>query len=126
MTTDQANKLIYLDYIDFWGDYNLSIAINEMYHKQYIYECDDKELFTPKAFMLTEIGKIVFKRLFLIRDLFGITPNFEIIKELFTKIKKDYSLQPNQINERLLIQSKIEDEIKLERYEQAEILKRKL
>lgn len=79
------------NWIIFRGDYPLTEAMNGVFRKDWLRECDIENLFAPPENMLTDVGKVVLPRLIFVRDVLGIALSYEILIQVFEKIKIDKS-----------------------------------
>ncbi|MCU0392573.1 MAG: UvrB/UvrC motif-containing protein [Thermoflexibacter sp.] len=111
-------------WIIFRGDYPLTEAMNEVFRKDWIRECDIENLFSPPENMLTPIGKIVLPRLAFVRDVLGIALSYEILIQVFQKVKKDIQVGEDVNN--TLLHFQLQEAVRKEDYEVAAKLKEKL
>ncbi len=111
-------------WIIFIGDYPLTEAVNEVFRKDWIRECDMEDLFSPPENMLTPIGKIVLPRLAFVRDMLGIVLNDEIFIQVFQKVKKE--MQSGEESNEILLNFRLREAVRKEDYEAAARLQEKL
>lgn len=71
MTTEEKDYAKSLRWIIFSGDYALTEAMNCVIEKDWIRECDSAHIFEAPENQLTDIGKIVIKRLMFCAGFFG-------------------------------------------------------
>jgi hypothetical protein len=112
------------NWIIFIGDYPLTEAMNEVFRKNWIRECEIEDLFSPPESMLTPIGKIVLPRLAFMRDALGVALNDEIFIQVFQKVKKERQAG-EEVNE-ILLNFQLEEAVRMENYEVAASLQEKL
>ncbi|TAH20231.1 MAG: hypothetical protein EAZ08_06275 [Cytophagales bacterium] len=111
-------------WVIFIGDYPLTEAMNEVFRKDWIRECEIENLFSPPESMLTPIGKIVLPRLAFVRDALGIVLNDEIFIQVFQKVKKER--QSDEDSNEILLNFQLEEAVRKEDYEVAARLQEKL
>lgn len=111
-------------WVIFIGDYPLTEAMNEVFRKDWIRECEIEDLFSPPENMLTLIGKIVLPRLTFVRDVLGVVLNDEIFIQVFQTVKKD--MQSGEDSNKILLNFQLEEAVRKEDYEVAASLQEKL
>ncbi len=122
MTNEQREYIKEIGYIDFFGNYKFSIAMNEMFFEQWLYE-DAENLFNPPENMLTIIGKETLKRMRFVRDEFGLELTEDVIVQIFEKIKLE-SINNNSDNK--ILTFRLQRAIETEDFETANKLKEQM
>ncbi len=88
MTATQQEEIKANHWIIFPDGYEMTEAINRVFKKNWIREFEDNIFEVPEN-QLTEIGKIVMKRLVFARDILGIEIDYDIFIQIFQKVKQE-------------------------------------
>jgi hypothetical protein len=109
-----------LEWILFEGDFRLTEAMNEVFHKTWIRECDTDHFFEVPENQLTEIGQLVIRRLIFAKDVLGIELNYEIFVQIYQRSKAENPTQAQ--NEQKLRNFELQEALQTENYEKAQAL----
>ena len=120
MTEEEKDYAKSLQWIIFMGDFPLTEAMNCVFHKDWIRECDHEKLFEVPENQLTEVGKIVMRRLLFAKDVLGIELTYEILIQVFRKAKTENRVAEE--HEKILKDFQIKEALEKEDYETAQRL----
>ncbi len=120
MTEDEKDYAKTLQWIIFMGDFPLTEAMNCVFRKDWIRECDHEKLFRLPENQLTEVGKIVMRRLLFAKDVLGIELTYEILIQVFQKVKTENLL--DEQHEKILKDFQIREALEKEDYERVQRL----
>lgn len=88
MTITEQEEIKANNWIIFPDGYEITEAMNRVFKKDWIREFEDNIFKVPEN-QLTEIGKIVMKRLIFARDMLGIEIDYDIFIQIFQKVKQE-------------------------------------
>ncbi len=120
MTEEEKEYAKSLQWIIFMGDFALTEAMNSVFCKDWIRDCDLDQLFEVPENQLTHIGKIVMKRLIFAKEILGIELNYDVLIQVFRKIKAENLLAEE--NEKILKDFQLQEALVKEDYETAQKL----